>query len=163
MATSGRAGGGAVTFDGTVERLRWGRSTYTVVRLPDPLVRAAAELPTHRVAGTIEGASVNLSITRAPVFDGAFVYTGAAFLRTIATEAGEPVRCVLAPVDPDLVDVPADLEQALREADVWSVWQARRPGERRRDVAPVRSASRSATRARRIAALVQRLARDDTP
>lgn len=154
---------GATIFDGTVERLVWGRNAYTVVRLPAALVDAAAALGTHRVAGTIEGVEVNLAITRAPVIGDPFVYTGAAFLRRIATEVGEPVRCVLAPVDPERVDVPVDLEQSLRQAGVWSVWQSRRPGERRRDVAAVEAAVRPATRARRVADLAQRLVRGDGP
>ena len=54
--------------------MRWGASTYTVIRVPDALVDAARAVGTRRVAGALDEVEVNLALTRAPVLPDAFLW-----------------------------------------------------------------------------------------
>ena len=144
-------------FDALIEPLHWGRSRYTIVRLPAGLVADARAQGTHRLRGEIEGVPVNLAVTKAPVVDDAFVYVGAALLRRIGTGVGHPVTCRLAPADPDEVDLPEDVEEALAAAGLLGVWEQLRPAARRRRLMPVDGVATPAARARRIRELLDGL------
>ncbi|WJL96874.1 YdeI/OmpD-associated family protein [Microbacterium sp. ET2] len=142
---------------GFIEPMVWGRSRYTVLRVPASLVAAAEEAGTRRVAGRLEDVAVNLALTRAPVIDDTFVWTGSSLLRRLRLEAGDPVTGWLAPVDPDEVPVPEDLAEALAEAGLRGQWDQLPPATRRRQLVPIDGAATAATRARRIEALVRSL------
>jgi hypothetical protein len=144
-------------FDALIEPLHWGRSRYTIVRLPAGLVADARAQGTHRLRGEIEGVPVNLAVTKAPVVDDAFVYVGAALLRRVGAGAGQPVTCRLAPADPDAVDLPEDVEEALAAAGLLGVWEQLRPAARRRRLRPVDGVATPAARARRIRELLDGL------
>ncbi len=111
---------GAHEFDALVEPVHWGRSRYTVIRLPAALVADAERQGTRRVAGDIDGTAVNLAVTTAPVVDGPFVYAGASVLRRIGVRAGDPVTCRLAPADPDDVPLADDVRDAFWSAN-WTL------------------------------------------
>jgi|GEM_PF-2855577 len=68
-------------FVGVVEPLAWGRSTYTVIRIPTALAAAARDAGTRRIGGTMDDVRVNLAVTRAPVIDDPFVWAGRSLLR----------------------------------------------------------------------------------
>ncbi|MBI4942024.1 MAG: YdeI/OmpD-associated family protein [Actinobacteria bacterium] len=145
-------------FDALVEPVHWGRSRYTVIRLPAGLVEDADRQGTRRVAGDIDGAAVNLAVTTAPV-DGPFVYAGASVLRRIGVRAGDPVTCRLAPADPDDVPLPDDGRDARVAADLLAPWEALTPATRRRRLYAVDSAASAPTRAKRLTELVTGLRR----
>lgn len=145
---------GAHEFDALVEPVHWGRSRYTVIRLPAALVADAERQGTRRVAGDIDGTAVNLAVTTAPVVDGPFVYAGASVLRRIGVRAGDPVTCRLAPADPDDVPLADDVRDALVAADLLGAWDALTPATRRRRLYAVDSGASAATRAKRLAELV---------
>jgi uncharacterized protein YdeI (YjbR/CyaY-like superfamily) len=71
---------------------------------------------------------------------------------------GEPVRVELSPVDPDLVDVPDDVVEALDCAGCRPVWDDLPAGRRRSLLHGVETAGSEATRRRRITELVTGLA-----
>jgi hypothetical protein len=142
--------GPAHRVDAFIETMHWGKSTYTVIRVPDALVDDARTLGTRRVAGELEGVGVNLALTRAPVFAGTFVWAGASLLRRLLLEVGDPVKGHLAPVDPDEVPVPSDMADSLAAAGLRPAWDAMPPATRRRRLVPVEAAGTSATRASRI-------------
>jgi hypothetical protein len=146
-----------VRFDAVIEPMVWGRSTYTVIRLPADAVRQWRAGKVKRLAGTIDGVDVDLAITTAPVIDDAFVWAGASLLRRIEAEAGEVVRVVLAPTDADEVRVPDDITDAIEAAGANAPWNSLPPGHRRRLVYGVESARTAATRARRIDALLREI------
>ncbi len=148
---------GAYEFDALVEPLHWGRNRYTIVRLPAALVAQARAQGTHRLRGDIEGNPVNLAVTKAPVIEDAFVYVGAALLRRIGVDVGQPVGCRFAPADPDEVDLPEDVEEALAGAGLLGVWEQLRPAARRRRLMPVDGVVTPAARARRIHELLDGL------
>nr|WP_238941552.1 YdeI/OmpD-associated family protein [Jannaschia sp. Os4] len=108
----------------------------------------------RRVEGEIADHPVNLAPTRAPVRDGAFLWTGKALLAEIGIAPGEVVEVRLRPADPSEVEVPDDVAAALRAADRTAAWEATTPGRRRGMLQAVATAKRAETRAKRIAALV---------
>lgn len=144
-------------IEGFIEPMVWGRSRYTVLRVPDALVAAAAAAGTRRVAGELDGVPVNLALTTAPVIADTFVWTGSSLLRRMRLEPGDPVSGWLAPVDPDEVPVAPDLADALDAAGLRDAWDELPPATRRRRLVPVDSAATTATRARRIDALLRSL------
>ncbi|WP_050529624.1 YdeI/OmpD-associated family protein [Pseudaestuariivita atlantica] len=146
---------GYVTFTARIVPMEWGDSTYTVLPLPDD-VRAALG-PAKRVEGEINEHPVNLAVTRAPVLDMPFLWTGKSLLDEIGIAPGDEVEVRLRPADPDAVDVPRDVTLALRSAGVTDAWDALTPGKRRGLLHTVKTAKRAETRARRIHALIAQL------
>ena len=142
-------------FTAAAEELVWGGTAYTVIRVPSALAEQAATEGTRRAAGTMDGVEVNVGLNRAPVIDDVFVYAGPGLLRQVRAEVGEPLRCELRPVDPDLVPVPDDVAEALADAGMGERWEMLRPAARRRLLQPVTEAVRPDTRARRVARLVR--------
>lgn len=141
-----------------VEPLAWGRNNYTVIRLDPVVVVAAATAGTRRLGGWIDEVHVNLGINRTDVMADAFLYCGPALLRRLDVRVGDGVHLRVRPVDPDLVVVSGDIEEALSDAGAWDAFNARRPAERRRLLQPIEDAARPATRVSRIHALLRALA-----
>lgn len=146
---------GWVTFEGRVVPLAWGRSTYTILPLPDDM--AAALGPCRRVEGEIAEHPVNLALSRAPVVEGAFLWAGQSLLDRIGISPGEPVEVRLRPAPDDRVDVDPDIEAALRAGGMAAAWEALTPGKRRGLLYQVATAKTEATRQKRIAKLVDDL------
>jgi hypothetical protein len=144
-----------VTFEGRVEPLTWGRSTYTILRLPDQVTRALGK--TRRVEGEIAEHPVNLALSRAPVVDGVFLWTGQSLLDRIGLHPGEPVEVRLRPAPDDRVDLDPDVEAALRSGAVLDRWTALTPGKRRGLLYQIATAKTDPTRQKRIARLIEDL------
>ncbi|MEX0367728.1 MAG: YdeI/OmpD-associated family protein [Ruegeria sp.] len=140
-------------FEGVIEPMEWGKNTYTIVRLPDDI---AAGLPpkTKRVEGEFGDFPINLALTKAPVIDGIYVYTGKTFLRDSGLEVGQPFDARVRPVDPDIVEVPEEVLAALRRAGRSADWSALSAGQQRSRLHLVNTAKRADTRAKRIAKLI---------
>ena len=155
--SQGPGDGSVAVFAAVVEPMAWGRSTYTVLRVPDSLVDAARAAGTRRVAGTVDEVEVNLALTRNDVIDDHYLYAGASLLRRLGVRPGDVVDCVLAPVDPDEVAVPGEVVAALEGAGLSDRWEALAPPTRRRLLQPVQSARRESTRADRVAVLLDRV------
>jgi hypothetical protein len=141
-----------VTFEGRVEPLAWGRSTYTILRLPENVVTALGKA--RRVEGEIAEHPVNLALSRAPVVDGVFLWTGQSLLDRIGLTPGEPVEVRLHPAPDDRVDLDPDIEAALRSGGVLDQWEALTPGRRRGLLYQIATAKTEKTRLTRIAKLV---------
>lgn len=146
---------GWVTFEGRVEPLTWGRATYTVLRLPDAVTQALGK--TRRVEGEIAEHPVNLALSRAPVVDGVFLWTGQSLLDRIGIQPGEPVEVRLRPAPDDRVDLDPDIEAALRAGGVLDRWESLTPGKRRGLLYQVATAKTDPTRRKRIQRLVEDL------
>jgi hypothetical protein len=143
-----------IAFEGRVEPMVWGRSTYTILRLPPEVSAALTERGARRVEGEINDHSVNLALSRAPVVEGVFLWAGSALLDRIGIAPGEPLDIRLRPAPNDRVDLSDDVSVALRAAGVMAGWQALTPGRRRGLLYPIDSAKTAPTRDKRIAALV---------
>ena len=146
---------GWVAFEGRVEPLTWGRATYTILRLPDDALRSLG--PTRRVEGEIAEHPVNLALSRAPVVEGVFLWTGQSLLDRIGIQPGEPVEVRLRPAPDDRVDLDPDIEAALRAEGVMAAWEALTPGKRRGLLYQVATARTEPTRLKRIQRLVDDL------
>ena len=143
-------------FEGVIVPLEWGKNTYTILPIPDDVI-AALPKGTKRIEGELGDFPINLALTKAPVIDGVFVYTGKTFLRDSGLEVGQPFDARIRAVDPDLVDMPDDVAAALRIADRTSKWAKLTPGQQRGKLHLVNTAKRPDTRARRIATLIAEL------
>jgi len=149
-----------VEFDALVEVLPWGRSSYTIIRLEQALVKAARAAGTRRVEGTIDDVPVNVGVNRANVLADAFIYAGKGLQRRLGARPGDVVSCRLRPADPDEVPLADDVHRALADADRLDAFQRKRPADRRRLLQPIEDASRPETRQQRIAALLRSLSPD---
>ncbi|WP_299165155.1 YdeI/OmpD-associated family protein [uncultured Tateyamaria sp.] len=145
-----------IDFEGMIEPLEWGRNTYTILRIPPDVTRRLPE-GTKRVEGEFGDHPVNLALTKAPVLDGVFVYTGKSFLHDSGLEPGVAFDARIRPADPDAVDVPEDLTAALHASGRTADWSKLSAGQQRGRLHLVNSAKRADTRAKRIAALISEL------
>jgi Bacteriocin-protection, YdeI or OmpD-Associated/Domain of unknown function (DUF1905) len=143
------------TFEGRIEPLVWGRATYTILRVPEAVVAQLGK--TRRVEGEIADHPVNLALSRAPVIDSVFLWTGSSLLERIGIQPGEPVEIRLRPAPDDRVDLDPDVEAALRAGGVLGPWEGLTPGKRRGLLYQVATAKTDPTRRKRIAALVESL------
>lgn len=146
---------GWVTFEGRIEPMVWGRSIYTILRIPPEVV--AALHPARRVMGEIAEHPVNLALTRAPVIDDVFLWTGKALLDRIGIEPGERVEIRLRPAPDDVVELDPDVEAALHSAGLSEQWESLTPGRRRGLLHQISTARTHPTRAKRIAKLLEDL------
>ncbi|MEL7098090.1 MAG: YdeI/OmpD-associated family protein [Pseudomonadota bacterium] len=145
-----------LTFDAVVEPLICGEKTYTIVPILNDVI-AALPTGTKRIQGEFADHPINLALTKAPVIDGSFVYTGSSFLDEAGLTPGTAFEARIRPADPNAVKVPEDVMAALRAAGRSADWEALTPGKRRGMLHSVNTAKRAETRARRIAALIGEL------
>ncbi|MEJ6404390.1 YdeI/OmpD-associated family protein [Yoonia sp. 2307UL14-13] len=141
------------TFEGQVVPMKWGKSTYTVLPLPDDVADALAAEGARRVEGEFNDHPVNLALTTAPVIDSVFLWAGKSLLDEMGIAPGDPLEVRLRKAD-DTVETPEDVMLALRRADATAVWGALTPGKKRGLLHQVNSAKRAETRAKRIAKLI---------
>jgi Bacteriocin-protection, YdeI or OmpD-Associated len=144
-----------VTFDGRIEPMVWGKSTYTILRIPPAIVDALGNA--RRVEGDIAEHPINLAPTRAPVVEGAFLWAGQSLLDRIGIAPGDVVEVRLRPAPDDRVDLPDDVALAMRAAGVSADWDALTPGKRRGLLYKIDTAKTDVTRQKRIASLVAEL------
>jgi hypothetical protein len=148
---------GWVRFEGRIEPLVWGRSTYTILRLPDDAAAILAAQGAKRVEGEMNDHPVNLALTRAPVVDGVFLWAGRSLLDQLGIEPGEPIEVRLRTAPADAVETPDDVDHALHAAGATEFWDALTPGKRRGLLYRISTAKTLPTRAKRIAALTATL------
>lgn len=150
-----------VSFEGCIEPLEWGKSIYTILRIPSDIAAQLDAQGAKRVEGEINDHPVNLALTKAPVVDGLFLWAGKTLLRKVGVEPGERLFVRLRKADPNEVDVPTDVLNAIRSGEVTAQWNALTPGKQRSFLYPISTAKRAETRAKRLNALVNEL-RDQT-
>jgi hypothetical protein len=151
-----------LTFEGRVEVIMWGRATYTVLRLPADVAGKLAALGAKRVEGEMNDHPVNLALSRAPVVEGVFLWTGKSLLARLAIKPGEALEVRLRKAVSDEVDTPDDVVSALRAAGQAERWNRLTPGRRRGLLHQISTAKTAATRIRRIASIVLRVAETAT-
>ncbi|MEM0947570.1 MAG: YdeI/OmpD-associated family protein [Pseudomonadota bacterium] len=152
---------GYISFEGRIEPMEWGKSTYTVLRLPDEVARELAAQGAKRVEGEIEEHPVNLAMSRAPVVDGVFLWAGKNLLDQLDVVPGQQLDVRLRKAPDDHVDVPDDVTARLRAAGLSEEWAALTAGKQRGLLHQISTAKRPETRAKRIDALISGLGVDD--
>ncbi|MEL6640322.1 MAG: YdeI/OmpD-associated family protein [Pseudomonadota bacterium] len=146
------------SFIGRIVPMEWGKSTYTVLPIPDDVSAALFANGAKRVEGEIGDFPINLALTKSPVMGQVFVYTGKSFLRESGISPGEEVEVRMRPAPDQLVETPEDLVFALRQAEMSDRWAALTPGKRRGLIHTVTTAKRPETRAKRIAKILAEIA-----
>ncbi len=150
-----------LTFEGRIEAVTWGRSVYTILKLPADIAAALEAAGAKRVEGEIKEHAVNLALSRAPVVDGLFLWTGKSLLDRAEIDPGEVFEVRLRPAPADEVECPDDLAAALHAAGRFEAWSALTPGRRRGMLYKLALAKTDATRAKRIVGIVDGLAAAD--
>ena len=95
-----------VTFEALIEPMVWGKSTYTILRIPLEIAEALGNA--KRVEGEIAEHPINLAPTRAPVIEGVFLWAGQSLLDRIGLAPGEVVEVRLRPAPDDRPPPPAE-------------------------------------------------------
>ncbi len=145
------------TFEGQITAMEWGKSIYTVLRLPDDITAALEAEGAKRVEGEINDLPVNLALTKAPVIDGVFLWAGKSLSDEIGVAPGDIFDVRLRKADPNDVDVPDDVTLALRQAAATDRWNALTAGKQRGLLHAITTAKRPDTRKNRIAKMIATL------
>lgn len=144
-----------LTFEGVIEPVLWGETTYTILRLPDEVSEALVAAGARRVEGEFGEHPVNLALTRAdPVGGGAFLWAGKSLLAATGLAPGEVFEVRLRPAPDDAVETPEDVARALRLAGRTARWDALTPGKRRGLLYKIATAQTEGTRQKRIAQMI---------
>ncbi|MEM6577850.1 MAG: YdeI/OmpD-associated family protein [Pseudomonadota bacterium] len=143
-----------LSFVGRIQPMEWGKSTYTVLRIPDEIVASLKDLGAKRVEVELNDHPFNMALTKSPALSGTYVYAGKTVLRAAGISPGEEIDVRLRKVDPDLVEVPNDVMLAIRDADLSEAWSALTPGKQRGLLHAINSAKRAVTRTKRIIELI---------
>ena len=137
--------------------MEWGKSVYTVLRLPPDISDALQAEGAKRVEGEMNDHPINLALTKAPVIDGNFLWAGKSLLDEIGISPGERFELRLRKADDHIVDVPDDVILALRQAEMTEIWQELTPGKQRGMLHQIKTAKRAETRQNRSAKLIAEL------
>jgi hypothetical protein len=149
-------------FEAAVGRYDYGRYFYHVVYLPgDALAVLGPEPSLQRILGEIAGHPFEAGIVASGGGRYHFI-VGKRLLKKAGLAEGDPVSVVFRRGDPDFVDVPVGLREAL-DADpvARAVWDRLTPGTRRGFAHRISQARRPETREKRIADVLAALEGDD--
>lgn len=146
-----------ISFEGRVVPMEWGDSVFKVLPIPDDVYADLQAQGAKRVDVELNDCPFNMSLTKAPVIDQVFVYTGKRVLAEAGIDPGEPIDVRMRKADPNAVDVPNDVMLAIRQAGVTKAWTGLTPGKQRGMLHTIQSAKREETRRSRVEKLVAEL------
>ena len=127
-------------FKATIDKIDYGRMVYAVVFLPPALeAKLAREAPTSkiRVVAELRTVSDESKIVEhagalLPEQRGKYMLLSRKVLKRLEAEIGDEIAVAFALDNPDRVDVPPVLAEALsEEADLDEAWHALTPGKQR--------------------------------
>lgn len=146
-------------FDAAVSKHDFGRMAYSVLYAPQAVVSALSlsENPRLRITGYVADQPYNGAFQPAGD-DKYYLILSKKFLRTSQLEVGDTTTARFIVADQDAVDVPPELDAALRaDSAVAAVWNSLTPGKRRGFAYRVSSATREVTRAARVEEVLEEL------
>lgn len=146
-----------ISFDGQIEIMFWGEKVYTVLKIPGDVLRTIDQFSSKRVDLEIRDFSYNLALTKAPIFDGVFLYFGKDKLTETNLSVGDIAEFRLRASDPNFVEIPAELQETLILNDAEKLWNELSPGMRRTKLQPILKAKQETTKGRRVHALIHSL------
>lgn len=150
-----------LTFIGRIEPMEWGKSTYTILPVPEDVAAALKSKGAKRVEVELNDHPFNMALTKSPAFSGTFIYTGKTILDATDISPGEDIEVRMRKANPDQVEVPGDVVLAIREGALSDAWSGLSPGKRRGLLHTINTAKRADTRAKRIAQLIDVLGAAD--
>ena len=146
-----------ILFDGQIEVMLWGEKVYTVLKIPEDVLRTIDQFSSKRVDLEIRDFSYNLALTKAPIFDGVFLYFGKDKLTETNLSVGDIAEFRLRASDPNFVEIPAERQEALILNDEEKLRNELSPRMRRTKLQPILKAKQDTTKGRRIHALIHSL------
>lgn len=145
-------------FTAKIDMIDYGRMVYAVVFVPAPLakklpfesaprLRVMAELRANNTDGkTVEHAGALLPEAR-----GHYILLSRKLLTRLNAQIGDEISVAFAIDDPERVDTPPVLSEALaEEPDLDEAWQALTPGKRRGLAYRIAQAKTESTQLKRI-------------
>ncbi len=98
-----------------------------------------------------------LALARTPEIEGVFLWVGQSLLDRLGAKPAARLQIRLQTAPPNAVDTPEDVETALCSAGKTGIWQRLTPGRKRGLIHQITPAKTEPTRARRSAAIIERL------
>jgi hypothetical protein len=145
-------------FETTIERIKYGRMFYAGVFLPDDILSALPQARERgfRLVGEVGGLMSEFGLMA--VKTRRFVVLSKGFLAQAQLKTGDGVVFRFSPVDPNGLEIPMELEQALRSNRAAAlVWDKLTSGKKRECAQRVASAVQEATRFKRAHQMVEGL------
>ncbi len=149
-------------FEGSVTRVSFGKLTFTVIFLPDEIYKKLKHNQKGRIRAevTIKGVSHHCGIQPAGE-DRYFIMLSKKLLKEMRLKVGDEIDVQIARTDPDRVDLPEELEQALKkDKGLKKSWEKLTPGRRRSYVHMISTAKLKETRLKRIRSIFESLEGD---
>ena len=145
-------------FEAPVEHIPYGRMFYGGVFIPCTLLTALprARERGFRLFGEVGGVVSEFGLM--PVKKFRYIVLSKDFLAHSKLKTGDVVTVRFSPIDPKQIDVPIELEQALRSnRDAGLVWSKLTLGKKRECAFRVASAVQEATRLKRAYKLIEKI------
>jgi Bacteriocin-protection, YdeI or OmpD-Associated len=142
-------------FRTTIGSIKYGRMFYGGVFLPDTILSALPEARGRgfRLVGEVGGVSSEFGLMA--VKTARFIVLPKGFLTQAKLKAGDVVTFRFFPIDPDYLEVPPELEQALQtNRAAAQVWSQLTTGKKREYVHRVASAAHDTTRQKRVGEVI---------
>ncbi len=153
-------------FEGPLEELIYpGKYRYFIVRLPQDLAARPPFDTQTRVRASGEVNDLPFHGAWVPGGDRLpYLHLSADFVRTMGVAPGDPLEVRFRVEPEDLVEIPVELDEALRcDPEAEAAWSALTPGRRRGLAHMVGKARLPETRVRRAASLIADLRGGGTP
>lgn len=141
-------------FTGPIDEYDFGRMQYHVVYLPRDLqaLLNTAQNPRQRIRGEIDGMDIQAAIMPSGGDQAPYIMCSKRIQQKIGKSLGDMVTVRFGLDDPNAVDVPPELSEALAEDDfARGVWDSLTPGKKRGHAHRVNSAKTEPTRQKRVA------------
>lgn len=120
-----------LSFTGHIEPMEWGKSTYTILLMPNEIADALKDLGAKGVDLELNDHPFNMALAKSPAISGTFVCAGKAVLRAARISPGQEIEVRPRKADPNSVDVPSDVLSAIRDNALCDAWSILTPGKQR--------------------------------
>ena len=149
-----------ISFRGKIEILDFGRMSYSVINLPDSVLKNLPEKKTGlRLQGEINKIPFSLAIQHYGTNYQIIMIKK--LLREAHAAVGDSVEVDFKVVDKEIVDVPFEVLEALNaDAKFKAKWEKLTPGKKRSYIHPINQAKRPETKEKRLNELMKELKRN---
>ena len=143
-------------FEASIERVKYGRMFYGGVFLPETILSTlpAARQRGFRLVGEVGGLFSEFGVMA--VKTCRYIVLSKSFLKQANLKTGDFVMLRFSPVDPNYIEVPIELENALKSNyKAAIVWSKLTSGKRREYAHRVSSGAQETTRLRRADQIIE--------
>jgi Bacteriocin-protection, YdeI or OmpD-Associated len=143
-------------FDGPLERIKYGRFFYGGVFLPEAILSVLPQARERgfRIVAEVGGLFGEFGLM--PVKNQRYIVLSKSVLKQAKLETGDLVLVRFSPIDPNHIEIPVELEQAIESHHAARIaWNNLTPGKRREYSNHVSEATQEATRLKRAYRIVE--------